>query len=114
MKLKRFLVNMFAYTFFFCGMLSTVFPGGEVTLSTVVTGSLQEIAEILFIVGAAVCVGKCIQIGIMYVTSSAVEKSNAKMAVLPWVIGTFICFGGATIGNFIINILRVDNPVLGY
>lgn len=114
MKLKRFFVNMFTYSLFFCGMMSKVFAGGQPVLSTVVTGSLTEIAEILFLVGAAVCVGKCIHIGILYVTSSAVEKSNAKMAVLPWVIGTFICFGGATIGKFIIGILEIDQPVLSY
>ncbi len=94
---------------------STVHGSSTPVLGSNVTNSLTEIAEILFIVGAAVCVGKCIHIGILFVMTSAVEKSNAKMALVPWVIGTVLCFGGATIGKFIIKLLTVDNNgVLNY
>ncbi len=112
MKFKRFLVNTFTYSLLLCSVMTNVFA--TPTLSSAVTDSLTEIAEILFLVGAAVCVGKCIHIGILYVTSSAVEKSNAKMAVMPWLVGTFVCFGGATIGKFIINILSINQGVLDY
>ena len=46
--------------------------------------------------------------------SSAMDKSNAKMAVLPWIIGTFLCFGAAVIGPAIINIFKVTDNVLDY
>lgn len=87
----------------------------EVELDDGVTKTLQEITQILLIIGGGVCVGKIIHIGILYVTSSAVDKSNAKMAFIPWIIGTFVCFGAAWIGKFVINVLRVDkNNVLDY
>ena len=75
---------------------------------------LKGITEVLLVIAGLVCVGKLIQIGIMYLTSSAVEKSNAKSAVLPWLIGTIVCFSAATIGKVIIGILEVDKNVLSY
>lgn len=75
---------------------------------------LIRITQVLLLVGAGVCIGKLIHIGILFVTSSAAEKSNAKMAMLPWVIGTFVCFGASTIGGFIIKILMVNKDVLSY
>ena len=76
-----------------------------------ITEPLTEITEVLLIIGAGVCIAKVIHIGILYVTSSAVDKSNAKMAIL---IGTFLCFGAAVIGPAIIEIFKVDKDVLSY
>lgn len=77
-----------------------------------VDGILTEILVVLLGVSGAVCVGKLIHIGILYMTSSAVDKSNAKSAVLPWLIGTIVCFGAAWIGPWIIDIFRIDGNVL--
>ncbi len=88
--------------------------------TTINTGGLEDtlitITQILLIIGGGVCVGKIIHIGIQFVTSSAAEKSNAKMALIPLVIGAFVCFGAAWIGKFVINIIKADQPtnVLDY
>lgn len=104
MNKKRILSNLVYYTLFFLNFGIKVFAsGGEVDAE--VSGVLGEITQVILIVGAAVCIGKCIQIGIMYTLSSANEKSNAKMALVPWVIGTIVCFGAATIGRFFINLI---------
>ena len=75
---------------------------------------LTEITQVLLVIAGLACAGKLVHIGILYMTSSAVDKSNAKSAVLPWLIGTIVCFGAAWIGGAIIGIFRIDTPVLGY
>lgn len=121
MKIKRLLVNVFFYTLMFLNFASIVQASGgaggtEIELPTEAKNTITEITQILFLIGAGVCIGKCIHIGILYVTSSAAEKSNAKMAILPWLIGTFVCFGAATLGTFIINLLKPEGnkSVLDY
>ena len=82
-----------------------------------VVTTLTKITSILLLVASAVCIGKVIQIGIMFLTASAAEKSHAKEAVLPWLIGTIVCFGAATIGSAIINIFvnaGLPSSVLDY
>lgn len=75
---------------------------------------LSTVTQILLIVAAGVCVCKIIHIGILFVTSSAADKSNAKMALLPWLVGTFVCFGAAIIGPAIIGIFATSKDVLEY
>ena len=77
---------------------------GAVVVPTDVIDTLTKITKLLLLVGSAVCIGKIIHIGIMFVTSSAMEKSKAKEAVLPWIIGTIVCFGAATIGGAVVDI----------
>ena len=116
MKKKNLFVNILFYSLVVLNFGSKVFAG-DIALDGAVTDTLSTITRILFIVGAGVCVFKCIQIGIMYTISSAADKSNAKSAILPWIIGTFVCFGAATIGNFIIDLIGgslKDKPVLNY
>lgn len=119
---KSKLMNIYFNTLFFLLFCtSTVFAGGEgagagVTVPDDVVTTLTGITEILLLIGTAVCVGKIIHIGILYLTSTAIEKSNAKQALFPWILGTIICFGAATIGGAIIKIFldSVGNgPVLG-
>ena len=88
----------------------------EIQFGEEVTGPLKEITQVLLLVAAGVCIGKVIHIGILYVMSSAMDKSNAKMAILPWLIGTFLCFGAAVIGPAIINVFSEGLPdgVLNY
>lgn len=106
-KLISFLYNVILLSMCFTNVAYAVDMGA-------ITAPLTEITEVLLIIGAGVCIAKVIHIGILYVTSSAVDKSNAKMAILPWLIGTFLCFGAAVIGPAIINIFKVDKPVLSY
>lgn len=75
---------------------------------------LTEITQVLLVIAGGACVGKIIHIGIKYVASSAADKSDAKMALLPWLIGTFLCFGAAVIGPAIIDIFKVNSNVLDY
>jgi len=66
---------------------------------------LIDVTQVLLVLAGLVCLGKLIQIGIMYMTSSAVEKSNAKAALMPWLVGTIVAFGASWIGPTIINII---------
>lgn len=113
MKMKRFL-STFIYDVLFLSYCinSTVFASG-VDMEAI-TVPLTEITQVLLIIAGGACVAKIIHIGIMYVMSSAADKSNAKMALVPWIIGTILCFGAATIGPAIIGIFRVDKDVLSY
>lgn len=77
---------------------------GAVKVPQEVKDTLTNLTNILLLIGTAVCIGKVIHIGILYVTSTAMDKSQAKQAILPWIIGTVVCFGAATIGGAIIKI----------
>ena len=98
-KIITIIFNILLLTFY----TNTVFG---VVVPSEVEETLVKITKILLLIGTAVCIGKVIHIGILYVTSTAVEKSQAKQAILPWIIGTIICFGAATIGGAIINIFE--------
>lgn len=95
-------------------ILINIFTFGEYVNSVVwATGGMNTVNKILIDIltvmlgiGGAVCVAKLIHIGILYMMTSAVEKSNAKAAVLPWLIGTIVCFGAAWIGPLIINLVK--------
>lgn len=104
MNKKKIWVNLMYYTMFFLNFGVKVFASGGAA-DAEVSSVLGEVTQVILIVGAAVCIGKCIQIGIMYTLSSANEKSNAKMALVPWIIGTIVCFGAATIGRFFIDLI---------
>lgn len=112
MNKKKIFSNFAFYTWFFLNFGTSVLAS-----NTDVNQTLTKITNIILIIGAGVCIGKCIQIGIMYVMSSANEKSNAKMALIPWLIGTIVCFGAATIGKFVINLIsggNINKDVLEY
>lgn len=110
-KFNRFLSNVMTLLMLIMMFMNTyVYATGNGIVDKVLT----EVTEVLLVIAGLVCVGKLIHIGILYMTSSAAEKSNAKAAVLPWLIGTIVCFGAAWIGGTIISILKVDKPVLDY
>lgn len=115
-KMGKILTNAVFYIVTFLSFGNIVLASSGITTDGTITNTLKDITQIILIIGAAVCVGKCIQIGIMYTMSSANEKSNAKMALIPWVIGAIVCFGAATIGGAVINIIGNDMPdnVLDY
>ena len=110
-KINNLLLNIAIYSFLFSSFLHNFAYASNDTVKSV----LQEVATVLLVIGGLVCVGKLIQIGIMFMMVSVDQKSQAKTAALPWLIGTIVCFGAPWIGNLIINILdtRKEN-VLDY
>lgn len=100
------LINVF--TFYFCINSIVYATSGMDTVNKILT----DILKILLGLGGAICVGKLIHIGILYMTSSAVDKSNAKAAVFPWIVGTIVCFGAGWIGPMIINLFKIKGDVL--
>ena len=72
-------------------LMTTTFAGSEAVLDDDVRGILENVLNVLLTVAGIACVGKILHIGILYMTSSAVEKSNAKTALLPWIIGNIVC-----------------------
>lgn len=75
--------------------------------------TIGQIVGILGWIAVAVCVFKVIQIGILFVTSAG-GKSKAKEAILPWLIGVFICATFATLGPLIIDLFDTGMNVFEY
>lgn len=73
---------------------------------TEVIGILNQITNILAVIAGFVCLFKIIQIGIMFLLTGANERSNAKTALLPWIIGTAVCGGYIVLGNAVISIMQ--------
>ena len=101
---KKKLITLFINTLLILFCTNTVFA--TITVPSEVKNTLTDLTKILLLIGTAVCIGKIIHIGILYLTSAAMEKSTAKQALLPWIIGTVICFGAATIGGSVIEIVQ--------
>ena len=105
-KINQFLINFVTYTVLFSAFVNQcVYATGQET----VDGILVEVTRVLLVIGGLVCIGKLVQIGIMYMMTSVDQKSQAKTAVLPWLIGTIVCFGAAWIGSALINVIKVDD-----
>ena len=68
-----------------------------------VYGTIGEIMSILLWLGFAIAIAKMMQIGVMFIIGGGSGKSNAKNALIPWVIGAMVCALFGTIGPFIIN-----------
>ena len=101
--------------------LTLAFEGnnGEPTLAEEIQRN-QYVSEIigwlLFIAGFT-CVGKCIHIGILYLTAGPAERARASKAMLPWLVGAVVSFGFIFIANTLINILGgnyLSAPLSGY
>lgn len=109
-KVNQILINFVTYTFLFSAFLNQcVYATSN---SNPVNDILIEVTRVLLVIGGLVCIGKLVQIGIMYMMTSVDQKSQAKTAVLPWLVGTIVCFGAAWIGSAIIGIMKVDGDVL--
>ena len=113
MKRSKF-ITIFFNTLLLVFYANTVMASGGITVPREVKDTLVKITEILLLIATAVCIGKVIHIGILYVIGAAAEKSNAKQAILPWIIGTIVCFGAATIGSAIIDWFDTPSSVLDY
>lgn len=109
MKKVEKLINIIFNTLLILSFAGMVLAS-DVMVPEEVETTLQNITKILLLIGTAVCIGKVIHIGILYLTSTAMEKSMAKQAVLPWIIGTIVCFGAATIGGAIIELFVNQVP----
>lgn len=111
-KQKKLITAIFNALLILFYTKSVLAGGGETTIvvPSEVAETLTNLTRILLLVGTAVCIGKVIHIGILYLTSTAADKVNAKQAILPWIIGTIVCFGAATIGSAVINIISGALP----
>lgn len=78
------------------------------------TKTISEIIGILFWIACVACTLKIIHIGILYMTTGVEGKSKAKGAMLPWVIGVFICATFATLGPAIMDLFYTNKNVLDY
>ena len=86
-------------------LTSIVFAGD---VPTEVDTTLDEINTLLVLIAGFVCLAKLIHIGISYMLAGAGGKGQAKTAIWPWIIGTFVCTSYATFGKKIINEIRGD------
>ena len=108
-KLNKMISDVFTFSFMMSMFLHTsVCAGSTSDGEAAVKGILTEVATVLLVVAGCVCAGKLAHIGIMYMMSSANEKSNAKTAIIPWLLGTIVCFGASWIGPLIIGIFEHD------
>lgn len=105
--INRMISDILTFAMLFSMFVNTFVCATEVggTGNKEVNQILADVAEVLLTVAGLVCVGKLIQIGIKYMTTAVEEKSNAKMAIIPWLIGTIVCFGAAWIGKAVITTL---------
>ena len=110
-KMNKVFSNIFTLTLMCLMFLNSYSYASGPNLSPV-TDVLTDILQILLGLGGFICVGKLVHIGILYMTSSVVDKSNAKAAVIPWLVGTVVCFGAGWIGPMIIGILKIEGNVL--
>ena len=108
-NLKKFLHNLMTLTMV-CALILSTFTSTYATGDSTVDGILKEVVTVLLTVAGFLCVCKIIHIGISYMTSSAADKSTAKQALLPWLVGTIVCFGAAIIGGAIIDLFRQGLP----
>lgn len=114
-KINKFLTSfalMSTYTFLgMCSYATTVSGSG---LTPELSKTLGEIISILFWIACFACTLKIIHIGILYMTTGVEGKSKAKGALVPWLIGAFICVTFATLGPAIMNLFYTETSVLNY
>lgn len=116
-KINKFLsrsIDVLLTAYMMLSVTTMSYATGDPGMPTGVESILLEVVQILLTIAGLVCVGQLIIIGIKFLMASAEEKSNAKSALLPWLIGTIVCFGASWIGGAVINVLKIDKPVLEY
>ena len=118
MKIKKdkFITSistMMPYAFFMSRAYATVVTGSGI--NSELGATLGEIISILFWIACFACTIKILHIGILYMTTSVEGKSKAKGALLPWLVGAFICVTFATLGPAIMDLFYTPGKnVLDY
>ncbi|MBO5178757.1 MAG: hypothetical protein J6B87_00195 [Clostridia bacterium] len=83
-------------------------------MTSELNSAIGDIISIMFWIACVVCTIKIIHIGILYMTTGVEGKSKAKGALIPWVVGVFICVTFATLGPAIMNLFYTGKSVLDY
>ena len=83
-------------------------------LNRELTDTIGEIISILFWIACFVCTLKIVHIGILYVFTGVEGKSKAKGAMVPWLVGAFICVTFTWLGPAIIDLFYYGGDVLSY
>ena len=78
---------------------------GELNYGDGVYATLREIMSILAWAGFAIAVFKVLQIGMMFMLGAGKAKSDAKSALVPWLVGAAVCVLFGTVGPAIINLI---------
>lgn len=113
-KLDKFITSFAANMLIFAPVaLADGMDFGDPQTPGSLASTIREIVGILGWVAVVVCLFKVIQIGILFVTSAG-GKSKAKEAILPWLVGVFICATFATLGPFIIDLIDTGKDVFEY
>ena len=115
MKTDKFITSictMMPYMFFMSRAYATVVSGAGISGDLAET--LGEIISILFWFACFGCTIKLLHIGILYMTTSVEGKSKAKGAMIPWLVGAFICVTFATVGPWIMDLFYTPRDVLSY
>lgn len=66
---------------------------------------IREIMGIMSILGFAIAMFKLIQIGIQFILGAGRAKSDAKAALMPWLVGAIVCIMFGTIGPWVMNLI---------
>lgn len=66
---------------------------------------IKEIMGIMSILGFAIAMFKLIQIGIQFILGAGRAKSDAKAALMPWLVGAIVCIMFGTIGPWVMNLI---------
>lgn len=114
-------------TYTFAGVAPSQITGesdGDIDLTF-----LDDITDMIRVIGIFIAVGAMMVIGIKYVTGSIEEKANYKKSMMPYVIGCFVLFGASylapeikdlfsdigtdteTIGNKVLGIIQVVGTI---
>ncbi len=68
--------------------------------------SVEDLIDMLQIIGTFVAVGVLMVIGIRYMAGSAEEKASYKKSMMPYVIGCFLLFGASILGPKIVELFK--------
>ena len=78
---------------------------GDMNSGNGIYGTISQIMGVLAWLGFAIALFKIMQIGIMLMLGAGKSKSDAKTALIPWLIGAFVCVTFGTVGPWIISLI---------
>lgn len=71
--------------------------------------TIRNLINIMAWLGFMIAIFKVIQIGIMFLMSAGNKRSDAKSALIPWLVGAAVCVLFGTVGPMIINLIMGDS-----